>query len=756
MSFPLRFPIHRALVFGLLLTFPLVTTHADDAQIRTFLEEAGKRHGDAGAKAAQFLVDGMPQADRDSLKADFLIENLDLAFKAREEFPWVREVPEEIFLNDVLPYAVFDETRESWRAEFLEKGRKIVAGCKTATEAAQAINREFFNLVNVHYNTGRKKTNQSPSESIGEGRATCTGLTILYVDACRSVGVPARAAGIFNWTTKDGNHTWPEVWDGRWHFTGADEYDAHGLDRGWFVEDASKADGSKREHAIFATSWRKDGEVFPMVWSPDSRSVGAVNVTDRYAKPSAPATAEAHVRLSSGEGADARIEADAVLIDDQGKEVAKARTKAGRADRNDMAVFSIEPGRTYSLRLTRGGVTREAILKEPGTLDLVWEDLAVIPAPVLDVEAWLAMPADSRGDAPATALTTVEAEKVRDLLWADLRSRLQKERGPETRERTITLGDKTLRFKEKIFGKEPEGGHSLWISLHGGGGVPAEINDQQWQNQVDLYQLAEGICVAPRGPTNNWNLWHEAHMDPLLSRLIEDFIVLRGVNPERIYIMGYSAGGDGVYQLAPRMADRFAAAGMMAGHPNDSSPASLRNLPFALLMGGEDAAYDRNKRAAEWQKLLDDLEKKEGGYPHFVRIYPGLGHWMNRKDAEAIPWMAGHSRETWPKQVVWEQGNVPSTRFYWLSLPGQSPKKGDRIDAEVDGQTIRIKAPNTNALTLRLSDDLVNLDKDVVVDVNGKRAFEGSVKRTASATVASLAERADPSATASAELALSW
>ncbi len=137
------------------------------------------------------------QADRDSLKADFLIENLDLAFRAREEFPWAREVPEEIFLNDVLPYSVFDETRESWRAEFLEKGRKIVAGCETATEAAQAINREFFNLVNVHYNTGRKKTNQSPSESIGEGRATCTGLTILYVDACRSVGVPRAGGGHF-------------------------------------------------------------------------------------------------------------------------------------------------------------------------------------------------------------------------------------------------------------------------------------------------------------------------------------------------------------------------------------------------------------------------------------------------------------------------------------------------------------------------------------------------------------------------------
>ncbi|MEM7298333.1 MAG: hypothetical protein AAF391_08720 [Bacteroidota bacterium] len=53
--------------------------------------------------------------------------------------------------------------------------------------------------------------------------------------------------------------------------------------------------------------------------------------------------------------------------------------------------------------------------------------------------------------------------------------------------------------------------------------------------------------------------------------------------------MGYSAGGDGVYQLAPRMADSLAAAAMMAGHPNDASPLGLRNIGFTLHMGGKDA-----------------------------------------------------------------------------------------------------------------------------------------------------------------------
>src|SRR6185295_3610744 len=106
--------------------------------------------------------------------------------------------------------------------------------------------------------------------------------------------------------------------------------------------------------------------------------------------------------------------------------------------------------------------------------------------------------------------------------------------------------------------------------------------------QIDLYKPAEGLYIAPRAPTNAWNLWHEAPMDALLDRLIEDAIVFGGVNPDRVYLMGYSAGGDGVYQLGPRMADRWAAAAMMAGHPNEASPLGLRNIGFAIQVGAND------------------------------------------------------------------------------------------------------------------------------------------------------------------------
>ncbi|MBZ0171217.1 MAG: dienelactone hydrolase family protein, partial [Phycisphaerales bacterium] len=319
----------------------------------------------------------------------------------------------------------------------------------------------------------------------------------------------------------------------------------------------------------------------------------------------------------------------------------------------------------------------------------------------------------------------------------------------------IRWGDHTLRILEKTFGDEPEGGHSLWISMHGGGGAPTEINDKQWQNQIKLYEPAEGVYVAPRAPTDTWNLWHQSHIDPLFDRLITAYVTERGVNPDRVYLMGYSAGGDGVFQLAPRMADRFAAAAMMAGHPNETKPLGLRNLPFAILMGGEDAAYDRNKVAARWVDELAALQESDpGGYPHRVEIYEGMGHWMQRKDAEILPWMARHERKPWPRRVVWHQDDVTHTRFYWLAV--DEAKQRTTIEAEIDGQTVSIHTDDVNSITLRLRDEIIDLERPVKVLVNGRQVFEGVVPRTVAAIRRSLDERLDPSTAATALLELTW
>jgi poly(3-hydroxybutyrate) depolymerase len=357
---------------------------------------------------------------------------------------------------------------------------------------------------------------------------------------------------------------------------------------------------------------------------------------------------------------------------------------------------------------------------------------------------------------PDLALSKPDAEAAATLLGSERLARLAEERKDEMEKKTITLGDKSMRWLDKVFGEAPADGRSLWISMHGGGGAPARVNDGQWRNQIGLYEPAEGIYIAPRAPTDTWNLWHERHIDPMFQRLIEDHVALRGVNPDKVYLLGYSAGGDGVWQLAPRMADRFAAAAMMAGHPNESSLLGLRNLPFAIFMGAKDAAYDRNKIALQKSAELATLEKADpGGYVHMSRIYEGLGHWMNRKDAEALPWMAKFHRNPWPAKVVWYQDDVIHRRFYWLRIPEKAEiKAGGRIDATVDGQTIRLEGDVPAGTGLGLSDKLLDLDREIEVMVNQKPVFNGKVPRTIAAIRASLAERADPKAVATALLTL--
>jgi hypothetical protein len=271
--------IRAVIAFAVMLGIAL----ADDP--RAALCAAARADAPAAHHAAiAFLVGQMPRHDVGRVPAAYIRENVALAFRARDEFPWGREIPEDLFLNDVLPYASLDEARDEWRADFLSRFRKQVAGCRTAREAVARVNAVVERETGVKYSTIRRAPNQGPRESMSSGMASCTGLSILLVDALRSVGLPARIAGTAMWTTKDGNHNWVEVWlpeTRQWHFT---EYnpDPAGLDHGWLLADAARAVPGSLAHGIYATSWKSGGAHFPMVWAMGDESVPGVEVTRRY------------------------------------------------------------------------------------------------------------------------------------------------------------------------------------------------------------------------------------------------------------------------------------------------------------------------------------------------------------------------------------------------------------------------------------------------------------------------------------------
>jgi poly(3-hydroxybutyrate) depolymerase len=630
-------------------------------------------------KGMAFLIANMPDGDLKSLKADFLLSNCELAYKVRKEVPWGADIPEEVFLDNVLPYANVDEKRDDWRKEFYDLCMPMIKGCKTPSEACGRLNNELFKKLNVKYSTERRAANQGPKESIASGKASCTGLSIVLSDACRAVGVPARLVGTPLWSNNSGNHTWVEIWDKDWHFTGACEPDPKGLDRGWFVGNAAEAKKDSLEHAIYAARFQKNKTYFPLVWARGNKDVPGENVTDRYAK----------------------------------------KAPAGDAD----AARSAEVLKALRAALDAGPKS----LADVGGMELAKKPL-----------------------------TKADAAAAREMLWKAHAAMIKRERAAEVKDRLIKDGDKEMPFYYKTFGKKPAAGWSLWISLHGGGGAPKSVNDSQWENQKKLYTVEEGIYLAPRAPTNTWNLWHEGHIDRMFGRLIEDLTVLEGVNPDRVYVLGYSAGGDGVYQLAPRMADTWAAAAMMAGHPNGVSLLSLRNVPFALQVGGNDSAYNRNKVAREYAEQLEKLyEADPNGYTHFVKIHEGKGHWMDLQDKAALPWMAKFTRNPTPDRVVWKQSGTPHDRSYWLAVPPGEAKGDSLVVARREGQTVEItQAEKVGNLLVRLDDRMADLDKPVTIKCDGKELFSGKAARTVGVMVKTLAGRGDPKLMFDAEVSV--
>ena len=369
------------------------------------------------------------------------------------------------------------------------------------------------------------------------------------------------------------------------------------------------------------------------------------------------------------------------------------------------------------------------------------------------VKDWLDNKPEDRGEYPVDKLNKQESEAIAKLLWNDYETREKKARAEEWKAKVIKLDDVEMKFDFKIFGDKPATGRSLYISMHGGGGTRAAVNEQQWKNQINLYKPEEGVYLAPRSPTDTWNMWHRDHIDKFFQRVIENAILFEGVDSNRVYLLGYSAGGDGVYQLAPRMADSLAAAAMMAGHPNGASPRSLRNIGFTLHMGGKDKAYKRNQIARKWKTKLAELREADpDGYEHEVVIHEEFGHWMKRKDAVAIPWMAKFTRNPNPKKIVWRQSGVTHEDFYWLRQPEGTAKAGSEITVVKKGQNFAVEsATGMEKIAFYLNDEVIDLDQPVTIQF-GEEKSQHKIDRQFKHLYQSIQTIGDPNRIYSAEL----
>lgn len=339
-----------------------IATAGDNAkELKKALKEVPRNEREGMA----FLISYMPERDAKSLSADFLLENVQYAYKARAEFPWAKEVPDSVFLNDVVAYANLNENRESWRKDFYERFKKYVAPCKTMREAIDSVNKNVRDELLVDYNTKREKPDQAPYESMRQHMASCSGLSILLTDAFRAVGIPSRVAGTPAWHDDRGNHNWNEVWiDGQWRFT--EYYPSDDLDQSWFLTDAGKAIKEDVRKAIYAASFKPTGCYFPLVWDEDIRYVHAENVTDRYtslyrAQLSAMPADGSHVALrvmvfrdkNHAEASGNRVATNLDVFKGE-KQLYGGRSTGATQDMNDVLTFNVEKNQQYIIKYMNG------------------------------------------------------------------------------------------------------------------------------------------------------------------------------------------------------------------------------------------------------------------------------------------------------------------------------------------------------------------------------------------------------------------
>ena len=339
-----------------------IATAGDNAkELKKALKEVPRNEREGMA----FLISYMPERDAKSLSADFLLKNVQYAYKARAEFPWAKEVPDSVFLNDVVAYANLNENRESWRKDFYERFKKYVAPCKTMREAIDSVNKNVRDELLVDYNTKREKPDQAPYESMRQHMASCSGLSILLTDAFRAVGIPSRVAGTPAWHDDRGNHNWNEVWiDGQWRFT--EYYPSDDLDQSWFLTDAGKAIKEDVRKAIYAASFKPTGCYFPLVWDEDIRYVHAENVTDRYtslyrAQLSAMPADGSHVALrvmvfkdkDHAEASGDRVATNLDVFKGE-KQLYGGRSTGATQDMNDVLTFNVEKNQQYVVKFVNG------------------------------------------------------------------------------------------------------------------------------------------------------------------------------------------------------------------------------------------------------------------------------------------------------------------------------------------------------------------------------------------------------------------
>ena len=182
----------------------------------------------------------------------------------------------------------------------------------------------------------------------------------------------------------------------------------------------------------------------------------------------------------------------------------------------------------------------------------------------------------------------------------------------------------------------------LVLFLHGGG---EGGDDLETVKRVALpYEIEQGatypfVTVAPQNKLTR-GFWDIRGLDYLLDQVLEQ----ENVDPDRVYLTGFSRGALGAWMLAMQTPERFAALVPLAGAvPRAYHVWIPQDLPIWIFHGTDDTYVPLSESLDFYEILLGKgMEPKPK-----LTVYEGMGHNPHvraYRDAEMWAWLLGQRR----------------------------------------------------------------------------------------------------------------
>jgi hypothetical protein len=153
--------------------------------------------------------------DSKVIRADYLINNIDLAFEAWQN-PWAKNLPFDKFCEYILPYRGSNEPLEDWRNHFVNEYKWLkdsLQDINDPIEAAVLINNNLKTWFKFDARLYRHPTDIGLQEMLDTKVGRCEDMTNLAAYAMRANGIPVMTDYVTHWPDTGNNHAWNATYD---------------------------------------------------------------------------------------------------------------------------------------------------------------------------------------------------------------------------------------------------------------------------------------------------------------------------------------------------------------------------------------------------------------------------------------------------------------------------------------------------------------------------------------------------------------